>query len=157
MSNRFQIDAGPLDVAAISSTVTTPQCGAVATFVGIVRDENAGRQVRWIDYEAYAPLARKTFEQIGQESAARWPSAQIAIHHRTGRVAIGDASVVVVAASPHRAEAFAACRYAIERVKQIAPVWKHEHFDGGEIWIEGAVADPEDEAARQMAFERACS
>ena len=77
-------------------------------------------------------LAVKTFERIGSEAAARWPSAALAIHHRTGRIAIGEASVVVAAASPHRADAFAACRYAIERVKQIAPVWKHEHFEGGD-------------------------
>jgi molybdopterin synthase catalytic subunit len=148
MGNRFEISAEPLEVAVITGMVTTPQCGAVATFVGIVRDHNAGRKVLWIDYEAYAPLARTTFEKIGREAAERWPSAQ---------VAIGEASVVVVAASPHRADAFAACRYAIERVKQIAPVWKHEHFEGGEVWIEGAVANPDDEAARQVAFERACS
>jgi molybdopterin synthase catalytic subunit len=154
---RFSVGSDSLDVTAVAASVTTAACGAVATFVGIVRNENGGRRVLWIDYEVYAPLARTTFEQIGHEAAERWPSAQVAIHHRTGHVAIGDASVVVAAASPHRAEAFAVCRYAIERVKQIAPVWKHEHFEGGEVWIEGAVADPDDEAARQLAFERACS
>nr|MBA3886777.1 molybdenum cofactor biosynthesis protein MoaE [Acidobacteriota bacterium] len=80
-----------------------------------------------------------------------------AITHRVGRLAIGDPSVVIAAASPHRADAFAVARYAIERIKQIAPIWKHEHFDGGEVWIEGATADPADEAARQAALERACS
>ena len=79
-------------------------------------------------------------------------AARLAIHHRTGRLAIGDASVAIAAASPHRADAFAACRYAIERVKQIAPIWKHEHFEGGEVWIEGATADPDDEAAREAAL-----
>jgi molybdopterin synthase catalytic subunit len=79
------------------------------------------------------------------------------MHHRIGRIEIGEASVVIAAASAHRADAFAACRYAIERIKQIAPVWKHEHFEGGETWIEGAVADPEDAAARSTAFARACS
>lgn len=156
-TQHFSIDSHPLDVTAIAGSVTTVHCGAVATFVGVVRDQNAGRRVLWIDYEAYAPLARTTFAQIGQEAAERWPSAQVAIHHRTGRVAIGEASVVIVAASPHRGDAFAACRYAIERVKQIAPVWKHEHFEGGDVWIEGAIADPDDEAARQLAFARACS
>jgi molybdopterin synthase catalytic subunit len=155
--SRFDIGPAVLDANAIAASVTTAECGAVTMFVGVVRDHNAGRRVLWIDYEAYAPLARTTFEQIGREAADRWPSAQVAIHHRIGHVAIGEASVVVVAASPHRAEAFAACRYAIERVKQIAPVWKHEHFEGGDVWIEGAVADPQDEAARQLAFERACS
>jgi molybdopterin synthase catalytic subunit len=129
----------------------------VAAFVGLVRDRNAGRDVLWLVYEAYAPLAVATFERIGVEAGARWPSVRLAIHHRTGRIEIGEASVVIAAASPHRSDAFAACRYAIERVKQIAPVWKHEHFVGGEVWIEGAVADPDDEAAKQLAFERACS
>jgi molybdopterin synthase catalytic subunit len=82
---------------------------------------------------------------------------RLAIHHRTGTLKIGEASVVIAAASPHRADAFCACRYAIERVKQIAPVWKHEHFEGGDVWIEGATANPDDEPARQLAFERACS
>ena len=93
--------------------------------------------VLWLDYEAYAPLALKAFEQIAAEAAEQWPGARLAIHHRIGRVAIGEASVVIAAASPHRADAFAACRYAIERVKQIAPIWKHEHFEGGDVWIEG--------------------
>src|SRR6185437_1144600 len=130
-----------LDPVAVAALVARDRDGAVTTFVGLVRDHNAGRRVLWLDYEAYAPLAVKTFEQIGGEAAQRWPDARIAIHHRTGRVGIGDASVAIAAASPHRADAFAACRYAIERVKQIAPIWKHEHFEGGEVWIEGATAD----------------
>jgi molybdopterin synthase catalytic subunit len=154
---RYALTPDRLDAAAIAATVETPACGAVATFVGLVRDHNAGRRVEWIDYEAYPALAVKTFERIGSEAAARWPDVGLAIHHRSGRIAIGEASVVIAAASPHRADAFAACRYAIERVKQIAPVWKHEHFAGGEVWIEGATADPDDESARLLAFERACS
>jgi molybdopterin synthase catalytic subunit len=157
MSNNFQISDQPLDAAAIAASVSSPACGAVATFVGLVRDHNVGRRVLWLDYEAYDPLARSTFERIGAEAAVHWPSVALAIHHRVGRIGIGEASVVIAAGSPHRGEAFAACRYAIERVKQIAPVWKHEHFEGGEAWIEGATADPEDDAARQVAFERACS
>jgi molybdopterin synthase catalytic subunit len=153
----FCVTAEPLDAAAVAAAVAAPGCGALATFVGLVRDHNAGRRVLWLEYEAYAPLAEKTFERIASEASARWPSARIAIHHRTGRLAIGDASVVIAAGSPHRADAFAACRYAIERVKQIAPIWKHEHFEGGEVWIEGATADPADESARLLALERACS
>jgi molybdopterin synthase catalytic subunit len=133
------------------ASVVSAECGAVATFVGLVRDHNAGRRVLWLDYEAFEPLARSTFERIGGEAATRWPSVQLAIHHRIGRLEIGEASVVIAAASPHRADAFAACRYAIERVKQIAPVWKHEHFEGGDVWIEGATAHPDDEAAQQLA------
>src|SRR4051794_2153668 len=154
---RFAISADPLDVAAIAAAISTPACGAIATFVGVVRDHNVGRRVLWLDYEAYAPLGRSTFVRIGNEASERWPGIELAIHHRVGRLAIGEISVVVAAASAHRADAFAACRYAIERVKQIAPVWKHEHFEGGEVWIEGATADPSDDAARQVAFERACS
>ena len=157
MASRFRVTDRPLDAAAISATVADATCGAVATFVGLVREENAGRRVLWLDYEAYAPLAERAFQQIAEEASARWPAMRLAIHHRTGRLAIGEASVVIAAASPHRSDAFSACRYAIERVKQIAPVWKHEHFDGGEVWIEGATADPHDEAARRVALERACS
>ena len=156
-SDRFRVSAEPLDAAKIAAAVASPACGAVTTFVGLVRDNNAGRRVLWLDYEAYAPLAQAAFERIGVEAARHWPAVALAIHHRTGRIEIGDASVVIAAASPHRSDAFAACRYAIERVKQIAPVWKHEHFEGGEAWVEGAVADPDDEAARQLAFDRACS
>ena len=153
----FHVTSEPLDGAAIAAALSTPECGAVATFVGLVRDHNAGRRVLWIDYEAYEPLAVKIFGRIASETAERWNGVRLAIHHRTGRLAVGEASVVIAAASPHRADAFAACRYAIERVKQIAPVWKHEHFEGGEVWIEGATADPGDEAARLIALERACS
>jgi molybdopterin synthase catalytic subunit len=153
----FHVTSDPLDAAAIAARVAAPGCGAVATFVGLVRDHNACRRVLWLDYEAYGPLAEKTFERIATEAAGRWSSVRLAIHHRTGRLAVGEASVVIAAASPHRADAFAACRYAIERVKQIAPVWKHEHFEDGDVWIEGATADPADEAARSIAFGRACS
>ena len=153
----FVVTASPLDVAALSRAVARQADGAVASFVGLVRTANAGRRVLWLDYEAYAPLAVKTFGEIAAEARTRWPDAVIAIHHRTGRVEIGEPSVVVVAASAHRAEAFAACRYGIERVKQIAPIWKHEHFEGGELWIEGASADPADPEARAAAFQRACT
>ncbi len=153
----FAVTAGPLDAAAVTALVAEAGTGAIATFVGLVRERNAGRHVLWLDYEAFAPLAIKAFEQIAREAGDSWPEARMAIHHRTGRVAVGEASIVIAAASPHRADAFAACRYAIERVKQIAPIWKHEHFEGGEVWIEGATADPSDEVARQAALERACA
>ena len=153
----FRVTADPLDVAALSEGVAAPGCGAIATFVGIVRDHNADRRVLWLTYEAYEPLARKALVRIGEETAAQWPSVRLGIHHRVGHLAIGDASVVIAAASAHRADAFAACRYAIERVKQIVPIWKHEHFEGGDVWIEGATADPSDEAARQRALSVACS
>jgi molybdopterin synthase catalytic subunit len=151
----FVVGEAPLDAAAVARIVATDRDGAVATFIGLVRNRNAGRTVLWLDYEAFAPLAVRTFEHIAREAAENWPESRLAIHHRTGRIEIGDASVVIAAASPHRADAFAACRYAIERVKQIAPIWKHEHFEGGDTWIEGATADPLDENARQSALARA--
>jgi molybdopterin synthase catalytic subunit len=154
---KYRVTSDPLDVQGIARLVQSNDCGAATTFVGLVRDHNVGRRVLWLEYEAYAPLAVKTFERIGSEAEGRWASVRLALHHRVGRVNVGEASVVIAAASPHRADAFAACRYAIERVKQIAPVWKHEHFEGGDVWIEGATADPEDDAAREAAFARACS
>lgn len=134
-----------------------PGVGAVATFVGVVREVNQGRRVLRLEYEAHEPLAVRTFERIAAEVADRWPTVRLALHHRVGALQVGEPSVAVAAASPHRAEAFAACRYAIERVKQIAPIWKHEYFDGGDVWIEGATADPDDEAARREAWARACA
>jgi molybdopterin synthase catalytic subunit len=151
------VSAAPLDVTEVAAAVAGSECGAVVTFVGLVRNENAGRTVKYLDYEAFAPLAVKSFERIAGEAAERWPSVTLAIHHRTGRLEIGEASVAIAAASPHRADAFAVSRYAIERIKQISPIWKHEHFEGGEVWIEGATADPLDEIAQNAAFERACS
>ncbi len=131
--------------------------GAIASFVGTVRDNNLNRRVTHLEYEAYEPLAVKVLGQIVDEAGEQWQGVRVAVHHRTGRLAIGEASIVIAAASPHRANAFAACRYVIERVKQIVPIWKHEFFEGGEVWIEGATANPEDEAARLEAVRRACA
>lgn len=131
--------------------------GAVTAFVGLVRNHNAGRRVLYLEYEAYEPLARKAFERIAAEAADRWPGVLLALHHRIGRLEIGEASVAIAAASAHRADAFAVCRYAIERVKQIAPIWKREFFQGGDVWIEGATADPDDPQARAHAERTACA
>ena len=131
--------------------------GAITSFVGTVRDNNVNRRVTHLEYEAYEPLAVKALEQIVEEAIAQWPGIRVAVHHRVGRLAIGEASIIIAAASAHRANAFAACRYVIERVKQIVPIWKHEFFDGGEVWIEGATANPTDEAARLEAVRRACA
>lgn len=131
--------------------------GAVTSFLGVVRSENLGRRVTHLEYEAYEPLAIRTLERIRGEALERWPSVRLAVHHRIGRLAVGEASVAIAAASPHRAEAFAACRYTIERIKQIAPIWKREYFEGGDVWIEGATADPDDETAREAALRRACA
>jgi molybdopterin synthase catalytic subunit len=113
--------------------------------------------VSYLEYEAYEPLAVRALNRILDEAREHWPDARLGVHHRTGRLELGEASIIIVAASPHRAHAFAACRYTIERVKQIVPIWKHEHFEGGEVWLEGATADPEDEAARQTAYKIACA
>jgi molybdopterin synthase catalytic subunit len=130
--------------------------GAIVTFVGTVRGENGGRRVTRLEYEAYEPLALRAFSIVSDEVGERWPTARVAFHHRTGSLAVGETSVAIVAASPHRAEAFSACRYVIERLKQVAPVWKHEFFEGGEAWIEGATADPYDASAREEAYRRSC-
>ena len=151
------VTADVLDVAALTRAVDAPGIGAIATFLGLVRNHNQGRRVLHLVYEAYEPLAERALQRIVEESRERWPSAVLAVHHRTGHLDIGEASVAIAAASPHRADAFAACRYAIERIKQIVPIWKHEYFEGGDVWIEGATADPDDERAREAAMRIACA
>jgi molybdopterin synthase catalytic subunit len=132
-------------------------CGAVCTFVGVVRATHQGRAVRHLEYEAYEPLALRALSRIAAEVGAEWPAGRVAIHHRIGRLAVGEASVVIAAAAAHRADAFRICRYAIERVKQIVPVWKHEFFDDGEDWVEGSVTHPDDAGAREQARSIACA
>jgi molybdopterin synthase catalytic subunit len=153
------VTANPLDLAALNAEISAGANadGAITSFAGLVRDHNQGRRVTFLEYEAYEPLAVKALQRIVDEARSAWPSARLGVHHRIGRLEIGEASIIIVAASAHRADAFAACRYTIERVKQIVPIWKHEHFDGGEVWLEGATADPEDEAARQTAYRIACA
>ena len=153
------ITRDPLDLQALARELTDGASGdgAVATFSGLVRDHNQGRKVRFLEYDAYEPLALRALGQIIEEAHETWPGVRVGLHHRIGRLDIGEASIVIVAASPHRAHAFAVCRYAIERVKQIVPIWKHEHFEGGEMWLEGATADPVDEKAKLAAYRIACA
>ena len=155
------IGTGPLVLEQIASAVASGADagadGAVVTFLGLVRNHNLGKSVRYLEYEAYEPLALKAFERIAAEIGERWPSARLALHHRIGRLEVGEASVAIAARSPHRGDAYAACRYAIERIKQIAPIWKHEFFDGGDVWIEGATANPDDPQARAAAERIACA
>ena len=146
-----------LDSGALVRALDTTGIGAVTTFIGLVRDHNLGRRVLHLEYEAYEALAVKGLDRIVSESLEQWPSVRVAIHHRIGRMEIGDASVAIAAASPHRGEAFAASRYAIERIKQIVPIWKHEYFEGGDVWIEGATADPDNTEARAQALKIACA
>jgi molybdopterin synthase catalytic subunit len=151
------ITAAPLDQQAVIAALETTGIGAVAVFLGLVRDNNKGRKVLFLDYEAYEPLALRGLDLIVAEARERWSDVGLAIHHRIGRMEIGEASVVIAAASPHRADAFAASRYAIERIKQIVPIWKHEYFEGGDVWIEGATADPDNAEAREEALRIACA
>jgi molybdopterin synthase catalytic subunit len=148
----------PLDLQALACDLSTGISGdgAVATFTGLVRDHNQGRTVHFLEYEAYEPLAVRALERIISEALEAWPGVRMGMHHRIGRLEIGEASIIIVAASPHRAHAFAACRYGIERVKQIVPIWKREHFEGGEVWLEGAASDPDDERAKLAAYGIAC-
>jgi molybdopterin synthase catalytic subunit len=161
MAPLLSIGVAPLSLESLVTLVAdrgaaTGSDGAVTAFLGLVRNHNAGRRVQYLEYEAFEPLALKAFERISEEISGLWPDVRLALHHRIGRIEIGDASVAIAAASPHRANAFSACRYAIERVKQIAPIWKREFFEGGDIWIEGATADPDDERARAEAERVAC-
>jgi len=155
------IGTGPLALEhvalAVAAGADAGRDGAVVTFLGLVRNHNLGRSVRYLEYEAYEPLALKSFERIAAEIGERWPNARLALHHRIGRLEVGEASVAIATRSPHRGDAYAACRYAIERVKQIAPIWKHEFFDGGDVWIEGATANPDDRQAREEAERIACA
>lgn len=128
------VDA-PIDLAAL--TATAPRDGALALFVGVVRDTNAGRRVLRLEYEAYAEMALQELERIEAEARRRWPVSELRIVHRLGRLEIGEASVAVAAASPHRAEAFEACRFAIDTLKRTAPIWKKEFYADGEVWLEG--------------------
>lgn len=153
------VTSAPLDLQALIDEVggASTADGAVASFIGLVREQNQGRRVSFLEYEAYEPLAIRALQLITDEARASWADTRIGVHHRIGRLELGEASIIIVAASPHRAHAFAACRYTIERVKQIVPIWKHEHFEGGDVWLEGATADPDDEAARETARRIACA
>ena len=122
--------------------------GAIVTFLGLVRNHNAGRQVRFLEYEAYEPLALKTFEQISAETYSRWPHVRLALHHRIGRLEIGEASVAIVVSAPHRKPAFDAALEGINRLKKLVPIWKKEHFADGEVWVEGEWDDNAPVAAK---------
>lgn len=160
MDDLVGIGPDPLDGAALSSLVGQVSRGAgdgaIVTFLGIVRDKNLGRGVLHLEYEAYDELALRAFRLILDEIRERWPDTALGLRHRVGRLMPGETSIIIVTASPHRANAFSACRYAIERVKQVAPIWKREFFEGGDTWIEGALADPDDTAAREQAYRRSC-
>jgi len=133
--DRFRVQTEPLDPRQTEALVAHSGAGAIATFIGTVRDRGRGRTVTHLDYEAYTPAAEQALAQIGDEIRERWELAHVAIAHRVGSLAIGDASVVISVASPHRDAAFDACRYAIERIKEIVPIWKKEHYTDGAVWL----------------------
>src|SRR5215207_1931208 len=132
---RFRIQSEALDPRTTESLVAHAGAGAIATFIGTVRDHGRGRAVTHLEYEAYAPAAELTMTQIGDEIRERWGIEQVAIAHRVGSLGVGEASVVISVASAHRDAAFEACRYAIERIKEIVPIWKKEHYADGAAWL----------------------
>ena len=137
----FEITTQPISVDDVSRRAISPAVGSVVTFAGVVRGTNQGRQVHSLEYEAYPEMAEPILTQIGEEIRARWPVERVAIVHRVGRMQVGEVSVVIAIASAHRQGAFEAGRYAIDRIKQIAPVWKKEYLDGGEVWLDGPEAN----------------
>jgi molybdopterin synthase catalytic subunit len=126
----------PIDLASLEST--TPDDGALCLFVGVVRSENRGRKVLYLEYEAYEDMALSLMEEIGAEARRRWPITDLRMVHRLGRLRIGEASVAVAVASPHRAEAFAAGRFLIDTLKATVPIWKKEYYADGSAWLEEA-------------------
>ena len=130
---------------AITGSVKRDSNGAVVTFLGSTRDSTAERRVLYLEYEAYRPMADNQLERVAHEIGERWGISDVAIAHRLGRLEIGDLSLVVAIASPHRKEAFEASAYAIDRIKQIVPIWKKEFFEGGEVWV----GSQEDECAKR--------
>jgi molybdopterin synthase catalytic subunit len=130
----------PIDLAALQGAA--PADGALCLFVGVVRNENGGRPVLRLEYEAYEEMALPLMEEIAAETRRRWPATEVRIVHRLGRLGIGEASVAVAATSPHRGESFAACRYAIDTLKATVPIWKKEFYADGETWLEGPGAPP---------------
>lgn len=133
----IKITRAPLDRAAIIAAVAHPEAGGIVTFEGVVRNHARGKRIRYLEYEAYAEMAEEQFARIAAEAEQRWGPLRIAIWHRTGRLEIGEASVIIVVAAPHRAEAFEACRYAIDTLKTTVPIWKKEVAEDGEEWVEG--------------------
>ena len=126
----------PIDVRKLEARVSGISNGAVVTFIGQARNRSRGREVAYLEYDAYAPMAEKLLRKIAADAQAQW-GVEAAIEHRTGRLELGEPSVVVCVGSPHRAAAFEACRYCIDTLKETVPIWKKEICPDGEFWIEG--------------------
>jgi molybdopterin synthase catalytic subunit len=139
----FRITRKPIVLERLARAVRDPGAGAVVTFVGTTRNENAGRRVVRLEYEAYTRMAEREMRALATEAQRRWPLRRVAMAHRVGLVPVGQASVAIAVSAGHRAEAFAACHWLIDRLKEIVPIWKREHFRGGRIWIGPQQGGPE--------------
>ena len=136
----FKITEDPIEPGGLFADVVRDENGAVATFAGVVRNHSGDQQTDYLVYEAYPAMAEKKMAEIGDELKEQWGVADVAMVHRVGKLEIGEISVLIAVASPHRAEALAACQYAIDRLKQVVPIWKKEVGVGGESWVEGPQA-----------------
>ncbi|MAE97139.1 MAG: molybdenum cofactor biosynthesis protein MoaE [Deltaproteobacteria bacterium] len=133
---RCRLRDSALDVGEVVTRVAGPDVGGIVTFVGTVRNASRGKDIEHLEYEAYPGMAEREMDKICEEAAARWPGARVAVDHRAGQLEIGDIAVVVVAAAPHRPEAFAACRYTIDTLKERVPIWKKEFATDGATWVD---------------------
>lgn len=131
----FLVTENEISIEEVANKVVHPNAGAVNTFIGTVREMTDGKRTLYLQYEAYVPMAEKQLVQVGKEIAEKWPGSRTAITHRIGRLDISDVAVVIAVSSPHRAAAFEASRYAIERIKEVVPIWKKEHWEDGSTWI----------------------
>jgi len=138
----FRLSHNRLELQPLIDFVTDPEAGAIATFIGTTRNNNDGRKVIALDYEAYPEMAEKELARVGEEATKRWAICRMAIVHRLGPVQITEPSVIIAVSSAHRDGAFAACRFAIEEIKRIVPIWKKEVYEGGEIWIGTQMGQP---------------
>ena len=138
----FRVTREPIDLQELVRFVTDSEAGAIATFIGTTRNNNEGRKVIALDYEAYPEMAEKELARIGQQASQNWQICRMAIIHRLGPVQITQASVIIAVSSAHRDAAFAACRFAIEEIKKTVPIWKKEVFEGGEVWIGTQTGEP---------------
>jgi molybdopterin synthase catalytic subunit/molybdopterin converting factor small subunit len=130
------VRASPLSMDELLERVRGPGMGGLCTFTGVVRNEARGEAIDHLEYEAYPPMAERELQKIVEQIAERWPPVRIALSHRVGRLEIGDAAVMIAAAAPHRADAFEACRFAIDTLKQSVPIWKKEFATSGAYWVE---------------------
>lgn len=135
MEKMFWVTNEPIDAGIVIANVVRPEAGAISTFIGIAREFTKGKRTLFLEYEAYVPMAEKKLEEIAKEISEQWPDTQTSIAHRIGRLDISDIAVAIAVSTPHRDHAFAASRYAIERIKEIVPIWKRENWEDGTKWI----------------------